>query len=299
MRGEKILFFVLLFIMSLTSPAQRRSHQYEEYIEKYKDIAIEQMKTYHIPASITLSQGLFESRAGTSVLTLRSNNHFGIKCNNRWNGPCFLANDDAPNERFRVYRNARESYIDHSLFLSTNARYAFLFKYNQTDYRSWALGLKQAGYATNPSYATRLISVIEDYELYRYDNLKEHHNKHRNRVERFQIRAHQVYIANDLAYVIARAGDDFDMLAQEFDISARHLRKYNDLHKDYTLQSGYIVYLHKKNKYSERYASHIVRDGDSLYSISQMYGIQLKYLYRLNKLPSNYILSVGDTLKLR
>lgn len=299
MRGYKaLLAFFFLSFFSLFSMAQVRNSQYLEYIDRYKDFAIEQMKFYHIPASITLAQALFESRAGTSTLTLRSNNHFGIKCSGRWNGPYACADDDAPNEHFRAYKSAHDSYIDHSKFLSENKRYASLFNYDERDYRSWAKGLKDAGYATNPSYATRLISLIENYELYQYDSKKEEKERHHD-VEKYRIFVHQVYLANGLAYVVARDGDDLDLLNAEFGISARRLRKYNDLHKDYTLEKGDIIYLHKKNKSSDIYTYHIVRDGDSLFSISQIYGIQLKYLYKMNHLDSDYIPSVGDTLKLR
>jgi len=296
MKCIKLYFGILLSIFTLTATAQTRNRDYEDYIDKYKDLAIDQMKRYHIPASITLSQALLESNAGKSMLTLRSNNHFGIKCGSEWNGPYVLADDERPNEHFRAYKSAKDSYIDHAMFLTTHQRYASLFSYGETDYRSWARGLQQKGYATCPSYSTRLISVIENYDLYRYDSEKHHHKEKFNRA---LLRPHQVYIANDLLYIIARSGDDMDIIAAEFDMSQRALTKYNELEKGYTLQSGDVVYLHKKNKVSTHYNYHVVRNGESLYTISQMYGMQLKYLYKLNNLPSDYMPVVGDTLKLK
>lgn len=150
--------------------AQRRNARYNEYIKQYAPLAVEQMQRHKIPASITLAQGLLESGAGYSELARKSNNHFGIKCGGNWRGRTVRHDDDARNECFRAYRNPKDSYEDHSDFLKRGARYAFLFKLKITDYKGWARGLKKAGYATDPSYANRLITIIEDYELYKYDS---------------------------------------------------------------------------------------------------------------------------------
>ena len=125
-----------------------------------------------VPASITLAQGIIESRSGQSALAVDGNNHFGIKCHNSWQGRTMLADDDRKNECFRAYDSAEESFRDHSDFLRYRDRYKFLFDYELTDYKSWAYGLKKAGYATDPSYPTKLIGVIERYQLYRYDKMK-------------------------------------------------------------------------------------------------------------------------------
>ena len=279
--------------------AQRKNARYVEYIKKYNELAVEQMKEHKIPASITLAQGLLESGAGYSELARKSNNHFGIKCGSSWRGRSVRYDDDARNECFRAYKNPRDSYEDHSEFLKKGARYAFLFKLEITDYKGWAKGLKKAGYATDPSYANRLITIIEDYDLYKYDR-KGIYSKRKLRKEPWLLNPHQVYIANDLAYVVARSGDTFKNLAKEFDLKWRKLVSYNDLQRDYTLMPGDIIYLkRKKKKASEAYSIHIVKDGDSMHSISQTYGIRLKNLYKMNRKDGDYIPEVGDRLRLR
>ena len=272
--------------------AQSRSKQYEEYIKKYRDIAVEEMERYHIPASITLAQGLLESGAGQGTLARKSNNHFGIKCGGDWRGKSVKHDDDARNECFRVYKNAADSYRDHSKFLAGRPRYASLFKLDMTDYKGWAHGLKKAGYATNPRYAYQLIDIIERYDLYKYDKkgglkwMKEKPNPH------------QPYLANGLVYVIGRSGDTWKSLSKEFDISKRKLRKYNDLYKDYVIQDGDILYLEKKNRKAQKgNIVHVLRNGESMYSISQKYGIRL---YKMNKMkPEDDAPAVGTILRLR
>ena len=293
--------FVLLPFCASMAQAQYRNSKYVAYVRQYSDLAIEQMREYKIPASITLSQGLLESGAGESSLAKESNNHFGIKCGMRWNGPNVFHNDDAPNECFRAYNNPNASYEDHSKFLISGARYAFLFRLDITDYKGWARGLKQAGYATDPSYANRLISIIEDYELYRYDREGLSGKRYTHiKKEKTSFVPHQAYIVNDLLYVIARRGDSFESIANEFDTSARRLTKYNDLNKDYTLAEGDIVYLQEKKKCaSEKHTVHVVREDDSMHSISQRYGIRLKNLYKLNVKSGEYVPQVGDLIWLR
>ena len=275
--------------------AQTRSKQYEEYIKKYRDIAVEEMERYHIPASITLAQGLLESGAGQGTLARKSNNHFGIKCGGDWRGKSVKHDDDARDECFRVYKNAADSYRDHSKFLVGRPRYASLFKLDMTDYKGWAHGLKKAGYATNPRYAYQLIDIIERYDLYKYDKngglkwMKGNPNPH------------QPYLANGLVYVIGRSGDTWKSLSKEFDISKRKLRKYNDLYKDYVIQDGDILYLEKKNRKAQKgNIVHVLRHGESMYSISQKYGIRLKRLYKMNKMkPEDDAPAVGTILRLR
>jgi LysM repeat protein len=288
---------LLAFFLSLghVLHAQSRSKQYEEYIKKYRDIAVEEMERYHIPASITLAQGLLESGAGQGTLARKSNNHFGIKCGGDWRGKSVKHDDDARDECFRVYKNAADSYRDHSKFLAGRPRYASLFKLDMTDYKGWAHGLKKAGYATNPRYAYQLIDIIERYDLYKYDKkgglkwMKENPNPH------------QPYLANGLVYVIGRSGDTWKSLSKEFDISKRKLRKYNDLYKDYVIQDGDILYLEKKNRKAQKgNIVHVLRHGESMYSISQKYGIRLKRLYKMNKMkPEDDAPAVGTIMRLR
>ena len=292
---KKLKLFLILIISCLTLQAQTRNKQYEDYIKKYRELAVEEMKKYHIPASITLAQGLLESGAGQSALARKSNNHFGIKCGSDWYGKTVSHDDDARGECFRAYKHPKDSYEDHSKFLAGRPRYASLFKLNITDYRGWARGLKKAGYATNPRYADQLIGIIELYELYKYDDknylkwLKKNPNPH------------QTYIANDLLYIVVRAGDSWKSISQEFDISQKKLRKYNDLYKGYALQVGDILYLEKKNKKADKeHIVHVLRAGESMYSISQKYGIRLKNLYKLNKMDEDDPApKIGTILRLR
>ncbi|MGL5937837.1 MAG: glucosaminidase domain-containing protein [Phocaeicola sp.] len=291
----KALICCTLLLCNHTLPAQTRNKQYESYIHQYKELAITEMKRYHIPASITLAQGLLESGAGKSKLATRSNNHFGIKCGNDWQGPTVRHTDDAPNECFRSYKHPKSSYEDHSKFLAGRSRYASLFKLKITDYKGWAHGLKKAGYATDPRYAYRLIEIIELYNLHKYDThagikwMKEYPNPH------------QTYLANELLYIIVRPEDNFKSIAKEFDLSQKKLRKYNDLPKNPVISSGDILYIEAKNRRAKKEnIVHVVREGESLYSISQKYGMQLKNLYKYNK---NILIDgqpqVGDILRLR
>ena len=273
------LGLLLSLFAFLTVQGQSRNKQYEDYIKKYRDIAVEEMKRYHIPASITLAQGLLESGAGYGTLARKSNNHFGIKCGSDWRGKTVKHDDDARNECFRVYKDPKDSYRDHSKFLAGKQRYAFLFDLKITDYKGWARGLKKAGYATNPRYAHQLIDIIERFDLDKYDKkgglkwMKENPNPH------------EPYIANGLLYIIARQGDTWKNISKEFDISKRKLRKYNDLYKGYELQEGDILYLEKKNRKAPKgMYVHVLRSGESMYSISQKYGIRLKRLYKMNKM---------------
>ena len=149
------------------SPSENTPQQ--RYIDKYADLAIEEMRRSGVPASITLAQGLLESRYGLSDLAVKGNNHFGIKCHSNWNGPKMRVDDDEKNECFRKYRTVEQSYRDHSDFLRYRDRYKFLFDLDPKDYKGWAYGLKKAGYATDPAYPKKLINLIEEYELYKYD----------------------------------------------------------------------------------------------------------------------------------
>lgn len=287
-----VLWAVLMSGAVAGAWGQRRNQQYLDYIDKYKAEAVEQMQRYRIPASITLAQGLLESGAGRSTLTRKSHNHFGIKCGGSWRGKRTYHDDDARGECFRVYKNARESYEDHSRFLATNRRYASLFKLSTTDYKRWAKGLKKAGYATSPTYANQLINLIELYDLDHFDSSK--------LKGQWIAYPHETFLANGLLYVIARSGDTFDLLAEEFDLSARKLRKYNDLYKGYTLQEGDIIYLEKKHRRARKpYIIHRVQPGESMYTVAQRYGIRLERLYKMNEKSADYIPAVSDLLRLR
>ncbi|MBB6370802.1 glucosaminidase domain-containing protein [Chryseobacterium shigense] len=165
---KRLFSIVSLLVLSKFS-AQAWATE-DQYIQKFAKYAVEEMEKYKIPASITLAQGLLETGGGQSRLAQEGRNHFGIKCKEDWTGKTMKHTDDAPNECFRVYDDPRQSYEDHSIFLSTRKYYANLFNLDMKDYRAWAYGLKKAGYATNPRYASILIGKIERYKLYEYDN---------------------------------------------------------------------------------------------------------------------------------
>jgi Mannosyl-glycoprotein endo-beta-N-acetylglucosaminidase len=166
----KKLFFVGLLNLLIVAAFAQSQEQINAYVESHKNIAIAEMNRTGVPASITLAQGILETSAGTSPLYLRSNNNFGIKCKSNWNGKFTYHDDDAKGECFRVYENDSLSYVDHSNFLKSSSRYDFLFAYEKTDYKSWAIGLKKAGYATNPQYSAMLIKYIEQNNLQQFDN---------------------------------------------------------------------------------------------------------------------------------
>lgn len=274
---------------------------YQAYIERYKDIAIEQMLAHRIPASITLAQGLLESGAGRSTLTVQSNNHFGIKCHD-WTGKRTYKDDDIKDDCFRVYDNARQSFEDHSQFL-LKKRYERLFALSLTDYKGWAKGLKACGYATSPTYAQQLINIIELYNLQQYDKAKSFDKylaQHSGANTSGVAATHPIYAYNKNYYVKAHRGDTFKSISKEVGVSYRKLAKYNERDKHDVLAEGDIVYLEKKRTKAEKKfknVPHVVKAGQSMYDIAQMYGIRLKNLYKMNRLSPDYMPRVGDRLK--
>lgn len=285
--------------------AQRKNPDYVNYVERYKDIAISNSKKFKVPASITLAQGLLESGAGKGRLAREGNNHFGIKCHSDWSGRKIYHNDDAIGECFRSYRHADESFADHGKFLSQRSRYAFLFEYKQHDYKSWAYGLSTAGYATDKSYPAKLIRIIEDYELHQYDNTKSSGSS-RSEVSTTTVvgasnsEMRQPYLNQGLLYVEAKRGESLATIAQETQISEKRLRKYNELSSDYVFEGGEIIYLEKKQKkVSTTDFYHTLRGGESIYTVSQRYGLTLKALYKLNSFATDYRAAEGDQIKLR
>ena len=301
-------FLLILFTLQcslFTANAQVRwNERYQQYIDQYKDIAIEEMHRWKIPASITLAQGLFESGAGQSELARKGNNHFGIKCNG-WTGRTVYHDDDQRNECFRAYNSVFESYEDHSRFLVNGQRYRSLFDLKTTDYKGWARGLKAAGYATNPQYADKLIEIIQLYKLYEYDKAKS--------ADRFMVEhtkdhnvggasLHLIKIFNKNYYLVARRGDTFKSIGEEVDISYRKIAKYNERNKNDRLTEGEVIWLKKKQKKAPKdYKGrlHYVRAGESMYSIAQSYGIRLKSLYKMNHMSPDDDLHIGQGLKLR
>ena len=295
---KKMLLLVTAWLLSMLSVQgqTRWNATYQAYIDQYRELAIDQMKRYHIPASITMAQGLLESGAGLSELARKANNHFGIKCHNGWTGPTSYHDDDQAGDCFRAYNTVRESYEDHSRFLVSGQRYRSLFSLKQTDYKGWARGLKAAGYATNPRYADQLIDLIEVYGLHALDTKRPAANADD------WTTLYDVYAFNDNYYVKARRGDTFRSLGEQIGISYKALARYNERDRDDRLEEGEIVWLKKKRKkapkeYENRL--HTVLPGESMYSIAQYYGIRLKSLYKLNDLSPEYQICVGDQLRLR
>lgn len=302
---KALLILVAYHLSLITCVAQIRWNQtYQQYIDQYKDVAIEQMKHYGIPASITLAQGIFESGAGRSELAVKANNHFGIKCNG-WTGRTSYHDDDERGECFRAYDNAYESFEDHSKFLSSRQRYSSLFKLKKDDYKGWARGLKAAGYATNPQYADRLIEIIQLYKLYEYDKAKGYDKFLSEHAKDNSLNGqplHSIKVFNKNYYLIARRGDTFKSIADEIGISYRKIAKYNERDKRDQLEEGEIIWLKKKQtKAPKDYKGrlHYVRNGESMYSIAQKYGIRLKNLYKMNHLTPDYQIRIGDALRLR
>ena len=301
MRRLIFLFSALIFpLLGASAQPVVWNKTFQEYFDTYKDVAIEQMLKYHIPASITLAQGVLESGAGRSELARKGNNHFGIKCNG-WSGRRTYHDDDMRGECFRAYDSVYESYLDHSTFLAGSERYSRLFKLKMTDYKGWARGLKACGYATSPTYASRLIKIIETYRLDRYDK---EHRVDRNRLEQARQggMGRQVYEFNHNYYIIARKGDTFRSVAEDMDVSYRRLAKYNERDKNDALEEGEYVWLKKKRRKAPREYKgfiHYVKDGESMYTIAQKYGIRLKNLYKMNDLAPDYIIRVGQPLRVR
>ncbi len=300
-----VVFFFLFIPQNLSS--QIRVSTYEDYIRRYSDLAIDHMEKYNIPASITLAQGILESGAGLSELARSSNNHFGIKCHRGWDGGKVYAADDTPNDCFRQYKTVAHSYQDHSEFLAFSSRYSVLFELSINDYKGWARGLQKSGYATDRAYANKLIKLIEDYELYRFDDKKyrkgvsrAQRNEQRQREESMVTWTHQPFRTHGLVYVVAVDGDTFGNIAREFGFKEKELLKFNEVPEDFPLSEGDIVYFERKKSRADKpYEFHTVQVGESMYSISQKYGIQLRNLYRLNKKSYDYIPEEGDVLKLR
>lgn len=302
---NRIIFFTMSIVVSLSVSAQmKKTQNYLDYIYQYKDLAIYEMLRYKVPASITLAQGLLESSAGKSELCRKGNNHFGIKCHG-WTGAKTYHDDDAAGECFRAYKDALESYEDHSKFLVNSQRYKRLFKLSRTDYKGWAQGLKDCGYATNPQYATKLIQIIELYDLNVYDRANSYdrfmvQHSATTQTERGGTGLHPIHVFNKNYYLIARKGDTFKSIGEETELSYRKIAKYNERKKKDPIEEGEIIYLKKKQKRApKQYKNHphVVQPGESMYSIAQRYGMRVKYLYKKNKLPLDYDLKVGDKLR--
>lgn len=262
----------------------------KEYCERYAALARNEMLAYGIPASVTLAQGMLESDWGSSYLAVMGNNHFGIKAYRvNYTKNVIHCDDDAKAEPFCAFNSVEEGYHYHSVFLRDNTRYNKLFSLSPSDYVGWANGLRECGYATDPQYGPKLISIIERYNLDQYDVI--------NRVRTIYATSNDPKWA--LRYVRVDAADDLNSISNDTGVSVKKLLRYNDMQKGQPLKEGQVIYLEaKKRKGQPGNDQHVVKVGDSLWSISQMYGISLRHLKRLNKLRTSS-LHEGQVLRLR
>lgn len=306
---------VMTGLVAASGLPQTTSDYRTDYILKYREAAISQMQSSGIPASITLAQACLESGFGTSRLAREGNNHFGIKCHD-YKGRKMYLDDDIKDDCFRVYDRVEDSFQDHSDFLRFRARYAFLFDLDPTDYKGWAYGLKAAGYATDPQYATRLIDLIERYNLQQYDTvvsqdelpvtpvvaklpeqveLKESSPLYKISLQR------EILKRNNVMFVVANGYESFSSIAREFNLFKWEVLRFNDEHKDRMLQDGEVVYIEAKKKQADRYLDkHVVEEGESMRNISQQYAVKEKYLYKYNPgLPKGSDPAPGSIINLR
>ncbi len=318
----------ILILLILVPPAfsqAQNSKLVHDYIAAYRDIAITEMQRTGIPASIKLAQGIMESGAGRSDLALHANNHFGIKCGGDWIGETYCQNDDEFDSTgtitpscFRKYGDATESYIAHSEFLRNPAktsRYGFLFNLDPTDYKSWAYGLKEAGYATNPQYAKQLIQTIEKYQLYQYDLVKPDDiiadagdskqplpPAYTPAEQKRQYKANKISSINDVKFILVKDGSTLMDLADKYDIRIRRLQEYNPQISSTSTKLAYEskVYLNPlRNSYRGKNKWHYVKRGESMATIADMYAIRESALRQRNHLSRDEQPAIGERIALR
>ncbi|MSP09198.1 MAG: LysM peptidoglycan-binding domain-containing protein [Flavobacteriaceae bacterium] len=302
--GVTFILFGLLNLLELKGQLMST----REYIDSFKVVAMQEMRMHGVPASITLGQGVLESASGNSKLAKNCNNHFGIKCRSTWTGAFCLADDDAKDECFRGYPSVYESYRDHSLFLKNSKRYFPLFELSATDYKGWATGLREAGYATNPSYANILIGVIEKYHLGLFDSVvvmgddyvipSEAGGNTNNNPNAGNSAMAGVSEVNGIQAIIAKPGETPEALAARYNLGIWQIYKYNDIEKGQMLNPGEIIYLKPKRRRSTE-TNHLVKPGESMREISQQYGVKVKHLYKLNRLELGEEVQPGEVLNLR
>ncbi len=329
----QLLLFSVLFSCRSSRPVVSTAGfngSVSSYIQQYKDLAISEMRRTGVPASITLAQGMVESDYGRSTLAREANNHFGIKCHNDWKGATVRYHDDRRNECFRKYRNAEDSFRDHSDFLRTGSRYSSLFSLNQTDYKSWARELKKAGYATNPDYANMLIRKIEENALYNFDrgqtaavtsvkptvpepvkdtakpvtvtssSVAASPPEEQGSFGSIMDRGSRVMENNRIRYIIAQEGDTREKIEKEYQLLKFELARYNDLPSNFVISPGQILYLQpKRDKAEVGKEFHTVTGGETLYQISQIYGISLNSLNEMNRIREGTNPAPGEKIWLR
>lgn len=324
-------FIYLIAFMLFTVSMKAQLITPEEYVNTYKDIAMREMIRSGVPASITLAQGILETESGNSKLVKKSNNHFGIKCKETWTGPSVSHDDDAPGECFRKYPDANASYVDHSDFLRTRKHYAFLFDLDPLDYKSWAYGLKKAGYATNPRYPEILIKYIEKYNLHEYSLIAMGNKQPEAPVAQVPVAVEPpkdpvtvvvpetksqpstppvqasvpqltypegVFKINETRVVYAVKGTPFLAIAQQYAVPLKYIFDFNELPEREAIENDQLIYLQRKRR-TASVPVHIVKEGEGLYTIAQQYGIRFEALLQLNKLNAGQLPAPGETLYLQ
>lgn len=317
-----LILSLCLFQPSFAGNPDQKKFTRQEYIDTWKRVAVDNMNKYRIPASIILAQGILESSCGNSELAINANNHFGIKCHD-WTGNKYFYDDDAKQECFRNYTSAAQSYADHGEFLTKRSRYAFLFQLDAKDYKGWAYGLKKAGYATNPAYPELLIKIIEESRLHIYDEgmieeptpekkeepvvAQKTEQTKRTQPKPKAKKSEEVTIYldreillsdNRIKYIESRPGDTPQKIAKELDMGLWQILKYNDFDKTSKLESGDVVYLQPKRK-KAKLERHTIKRGETLWDVSQMYGVKLSRIYKLNDVEENTKIPEGFVVKLR
>jgi LysM repeat protein len=312
---KQFWLFIVIVSTHLSTMAQGRT----EYIAQWREEAVYQMVQYKIPASITLAQAILESGDGKSRLATKANNHFGIKCHSTWEGDRMYADDDEKNECFRSYSNAKESFKDHSEFL-LQKRYKSLFELDIDDYKGWAKGLKECGYATNPKYPQLLIELIETHHLQQFDkegmdhlkkgttpdhgsdnprnSKKEKEKKSKTNSNDTKSHGREIHVSdNRIKYVIAKPGDTPQSIADDFGLNVLFIQHYNDLDKKSVLKEGQVVYIQNKRRSAEiDYVT--VEENQTLAEISQKYGVRENLLRDRNELKSGEEPAAGMKLRL-
>ena len=313
---QKFRNYILFFLLLTTFASRAQDKEViQNYINTYKGLAIAEMQRTGVPASITLAQGIHESGAGMSQLSLASNNHFGIKCKSNWTGESVRHDDDAKGECFRKYPSATDSYKDHSDFLKNSQRYASLFSLDPTDYAGWANGLKQAGYATNPKYPQVLIKMVEDYHLQDYtmialekksaeDAIAITINEPQKESTDIKIEPEKIiypdgeFKINDTKVVYLKKETSFLAIARQYDIDLSKIFEFNEIPRSEETKKDQLIYLQRKRKTGNN-AFHIVQPGETLHDIAQQEAIRLESLKELNWLKEEEKPAVGEKLSLQ
>jgi LysM repeat protein len=289
---KKVLLISIFGLYFINADSQTFTSK--EYIDSFKEIAMKEMVDYKIPASITLAQGLLESGSGNSRLAKQGNNHFGIKCKKTWTGCTILEDDDALQECFRCYTTAEESYKDHSKFLRDNQRYSKLFELDIMDYKGWAKGLREAGYATNQKYSNLLISTIERYNLAKYDTMiKNGYVPYSGYIE-----PNIEVVPNKVPMTVVQKNQTLETIAEQNDKTVRKINKYNDFKYHPKIEPGDVVYLRPKKRKAS-IPTHEVKPGETMWEISQKYAIKINSLYRKNMMEEGTEPVAGTVLSLR